>query len=221
MKFLTDKFQTIILGSNSPRRKLILKEYLGIDNLLVIKSDFKEDLDKAQYTPEEYCLLTAEHKARDIISNKILNPESQMENLLGEDRSSLLITSDSIFIHDGVVYEKPQNIKEAKEWLMNRFRNSTITAFTGVVLTVCAGSPGSQTVYQCKDGFSTTVHLWDYPEQLVDDYLARYEQEVLDVSGGIVLSTHGSFLIKGFEGCFHNAAGFPVQGFLSMVLNNF
>ena len=211
MKFLTEKFETIILGSNSARRKLILRDFLGFDDLVLMKSDFKEDLDKNLYLPEEYCLLTAEHKAKDLITGKLLNDEK----IVGNDRTWLLITCDSIFIHDGVIYEKPCDLKEAKGWLMNHFRNSSITAVTGLVLTV---GKGQQVLNQYRGGFSTIVRLWDYPERLVDDYLVRYEKEVLDVSGGIILSTHGTFLVKSYDGCFHNAAGFPVQGFLSMLI---
>ena len=211
MKFLTDQFDTIILGSNSARRKLILKEFLGIDNLIIMKSDFEENLNKALYSPEEYCLLTAEHKAKDLTSGKLLNDEK----IVGKDRTWLLITCDSIFVHDGIVYEKPHDMNEVKEWLMNRFRGSSMTAFTGLVLTI---GKGPQVLKQFRESFSTVVRLWDYPEQLVDGYLDRYEREILDVSGGIILSTHGTFLIKSYDGCFHNAAGFPVQGFISAIL---
>ena len=209
---LLSQFDLVILGSNSARRKLIFEENLGLkrdEQYITMKSDFEEDLDKSKYSPEEYCLETAHHKLLSLL------PQVQaMMTKEDKERRWLLVTADSIFIHGGKVYEKPVDRAEARHFLVDIFRNSTMLAYSGVAL---AHGIGSQVLGTMKKGFTTDVDLWDYPAEMVEEYLDKYLKKILDVSGGVVLSQEGAFMIKGYRGCFFNAAGLPVHGLLEMV----
>ena len=68
----------IILGSGSPRRKLILEEMLNIpsSSITVIKPPFAfdEDLSKDNFkTASEYCLATAIEKSKSLSNDMIIN----------------------------------------------------------------------------------------------------------------------------------------------------
>lgn len=212
MALLSD-FDLVILGSNSPRRKQIFEENLGLKrdvNYIVMKSDFGEDLDKSKYSPQEYCLETAHHKLLDLV------PKVVQKFQKDSGKRWLLVTSDSVFIHNGIIYEKPRDREEARHFIYDVFRNSAMQAYTGVAL---AYGTDEKVIGYVKSGFTTDVDLWDYPAEMVDAYLDNYLKKLLDVSGGVVLSQEGAFLIKGYRGCFFNAAGFPIHGFIQMLLD--
>ena len=51
-----------VLASNSPRRKEILSNILGL-NVRVIPSTFEENLDKSKYSPQDYVIENAKQKS--------------------------------------------------------------------------------------------------------------------------------------------------------------
>ena len=55
----------IVLASGSSRRKEILNDILGL-NVRVVPSTFAEDLDKAQFSPEDYVQENARIKALEV-----------------------------------------------------------------------------------------------------------------------------------------------------------
>lgn len=108
---------TIILGSKSPRRAELLKK---------IHLDFKQvSLNAEEIWPhdmpaDKVAVFLAELKSQAYRSQ--LHPEE------------LLITADSVVIHEGEILGKPRSYEQAKEFL-TRLSDSSHTVITGVCLT--------------------------------------------------------------------------------------
>ena len=91
----------IILASSSPRRYEIMTEQMGFDDLIIMKPNFEEDLDKQNYIkrPIEY--------ARDTCKGKTLAILDDMPSSTNS-RRKIIICADTIIVdHQDTIYEKP------------------------------------------------------------------------------------------------------------------
>ena len=101
----------IILASNSPRRRELLKEN-GVD-FTVIPSDFKEG-ENDGLTPEEYVEFLAKGKAQAVF----------------EKNGGVVIGADTVVVLDGKILGKPKDEKEAVS-MLSSLSNKTHTVMTG------------------------------------------------------------------------------------------
>ena len=93
-----------ILGSQSPRRKEILENNLGIKNFTTKASSFEENLAKDDKTPLEYVQLTSQHKGEAIIKQSKF------------DSPTIILTCDTIISCNGEVFEKPMTKERQREF---------------------------------------------------------------------------------------------------------
>ena len=111
------KNYNFILGSNSPRRKEILKD-IGL-KFSVFPSNIKENFNK-NIKLENIGAFLAEKKANAI------------KNELKEN--DILITADTTVIHNNELLSKPENTLQAKE-MLNKLSGKSHKVITGVCLT--------------------------------------------------------------------------------------
>lgn len=96
----------LILASSSPRRVAILKN-VGL-KFEQIPSCFNENYSKDNYTrPEEYAKHTSIKKARDVYKS------------LEDKSNAIVVSSDTIIIKEGTIYEKPKTREKAIETLLS------------------------------------------------------------------------------------------------------
>ena len=81
---------------------------LGFSEVAVSPSGFKEDLDKNQMSVAEYVKRTSEGKLLDKLAE--VKQEYREENVV-------LVTGDTIVVHNCKIYEKPLDETEAFEML--------------------------------------------------------------------------------------------------------
>ena len=103
LKYILDNSK-VILGSASPRRKEIM-ETLGVA-AIVMPSGVEENLDKGDYVgrPFDYSVDTAELKADDVFRKA----KDQFK-----DTNLVVVGSDTVVTHQGVIYEKPKDEDDA------------------------------------------------------------------------------------------------------------
>ncbi|KAL5411831.1 hypothetical protein PMIN03_004626 [Paraphaeosphaeria minitans] len=102
------RHKRVVLASASPRRRHLLS-ILGLKNVEVVPSTFKEDLPKS-LSPYEYVLETATEKCRDVYTREV-NDE-------GKDEPALVIAADTIIISSkGRILEKPRNPQDHLDML--------------------------------------------------------------------------------------------------------
>ena len=189
----------IILGSGSPRRKLILEEMLNIpsSSITVIKPPFDEDLSKDNFkTASEYCLATAIEKSKSLSNDMIIN-HLQVKN----NKKNLVICSDTVVDLDGKVLEKPNDENDAKI-MLSKLSNREHKVHSSVVLSI-NGNIVKNFVS------STSVKFYHLNEIDINSYVES--QEPMDKAGSYGIQAIGSQLIESINGDYYTVMGLPVH----------
>ena len=182
--------KNIILASQSPRRQDLLSD-LDI-TFEVITKPIEEDF-PSEMNPH----LIAEYLA--IKKSLAFHPK-------GEE---IIITADTVVIHNNKVLNKPKNKEEAKEMLSN-LSCSTHEVVTGVC------------IYQKNNQFSfselTKVQFKTLSKWEIDYYINNYNPS--DKAGAYGIQDWiGKIGIKSIDGCYYNVMGLPLQTLYSYLIN--
>lgn len=152
----------LILGSSSKYRKNILKKAGYVFEVLI--PDVDEKLIKTD-NPYERPLVLARAKA-DVLQNKIKEP-------------AIIITSDTVIVADGKLYEKPESEQEARQFLEEYSRGLAPQVVTALVVN------NTQTG-ECHEGVDVAkVFFKPFPPSIVEDFIKSGEAFLL--AGGFTL----------------------------------
>jgi len=174
----------IVLGSQSPRRKELLKS-AGFE-FRVLDIDYDEQIPKDYKTFEEIPVYLAEQKA---IHAK------------GLKEKDLLITADTLVFLDGKILGKPKDIDQAFE-MLSSLSGKMHQVITGVCLKY-----GQNTVL-----FSDTsnVYFKTLDAEEIEYYIENYN--VLDKAGAYGAQDWiGLTAVEKIEGSYFNVMGLPVH----------
>jgi septum formation protein len=175
--------QTLLLASNSPRRKQLLA--LGGWEFTTCPSDLDETA-LPRETPRDYVLRLAEAKAR------ASAPQTLSEQVV--------IGSDTAVIIDGDILGKPADFAEAKA-MLRRLRGRTHQVYTGIA------------VFRPVDGkFARDLCITDVPMRAYSDeeisvYVATGDP--LDKAGAYAIQHPGFQPVASMSGCFSSVMGLP------------
>lgn len=186
----------VILGTTSVPRKKVFND-LGI-NYEIIASNFEENLEKTD--PKSYVSDTCLRKFEEIIEN---NHQKTFD---------ILITCDTIIVHNNKILEKPQSNEEIFQWFKN-YSNNFVTCFTSVVIGLIQKNSENRNIVKDKIQFLTEskVLFDEMDEDLILNYIDS--KEPFNKAGGFGIQGLGSVFIKGIEGCYYNIVGFPIHNF--------
>lgn len=182
--------KSLILGSNSPRRKEILNFFsLPFEQ---IKSDFDESTVVFNSNPSLFAQETALRKAH-ILSKKF------------PDR--VILTADTIVYRNGKIFQKPENLKEAFE-MLKELSGKEHKVFTGVC------------VAKKNDFFSEVEESRVFFHDLTDSQIREYHHHFnpLDKAGGYAIQKGGNLIVKRIEGCYYNIMGLPINTVRRLLL---
>lgn len=184
IKKINSKYN-IILGSNSPRRREILKK-LGF-NFNVIVSNYDENINFKKYSAEQAVKIIAKKKSFDI-----------QQKVSAKD---LIITADTTVLVNDKVLNKPQNKKEAKEMIIE-LSNNTHKVLTGV----CLRSSNKKVCFSS----TTKVIFFEINDSEIDYYLDNFSYD--DKAGSYAVQDWlGILKVKKINGCFFNVVGMPAS----------
>ena len=176
----------IILASQSPRRYDLLK-MIGLE-FDVIPSNIDE-INHDDLPPLDYALYNAKEKAMVVAK---------------EFPDALIISADTIVIHENHILEKPIDANHAFEILarLNGNQHQVITAF---------GIMHINKNISILDFQKTEVFFRKLPSKTIKEYIDTGEP--MDKAGGYGAQGLGALLIERVEGCFYNVVGFPLGKF--------
>ncbi|BEP29931.1 nucleoside triphosphate pyrophosphatase [Helicovermis profundi] len=180
----------IILASNSPRRKEILKN-MGL-NFKTISSDIEEKVDENE-SPESIVMSLAFRKANDIF--------------VKSDKDSIIIAADTIVFYNKVI-GKPRSKKEAKE-MLRLLSDNTHYVYTGVSII--------DDKNKIIDFVKTKVVFKKLTDKQIDNYIETGEP--LDKAGAYAIQGVGSVFVDSIEGDYFNVVGLPISR-LSDILSD-
>ena len=178
------KNYNFILGSNSPRRKEILKE-IGLD-FSIYPSNIDEDFNK-EIDLEDIPVFLAEKKA------------NALKNKLKEN--DILITADTIVIYKNELLSKPENSYQAKE-MLEKLSGKSHKVITGV----CLLSKNNKSIFSSK----TIVTFNDLDKFEIEFYINKYKP--FDKAGSYGIQEWiGLIGVKKIEGSYTNVVGLPAS----------
>ena len=181
--------KTIVLASQSPRRKKLLS--LLYQEFICQPAHINEDL-PYEGNPDEYCINLALLKAKEVAK---------------EHANSLVIGSDTIVIFQNKSLGKPEDPKDA-ERILGLLSGNTHSVFTGVAL-----------LYGSKEitfSIETEVVFHELSESEIKAYVATGNP--MDKAGAYgIQDDWGAVFVKEIVGDYYNVVGFPLQAFYKMV----
>jgi len=184
----------IILGSKSPRRQALIKE-LGFDfeiRTKEVEEIYPDNLDVTD-VPEYLAKLKAVPLIATLKDNDVL------------------LTSDTVVIHEGKLLGKPQNREEAIE-MLTRLRNSSHTVITGVSLISNQKSHALST--------HTEVYFSDIDPEEIECYVDKFKP--FDKAGSYGIQEWlGHIAVEKINGCYYNVMGLPLHDIHKALKENF
>ncbi len=185
---------TIILASNSPRRRELMAQVeLEYE---VIPSDVEEVVTKT--IPSEVVLELSEQKCIDVAKGVI-------RNLPTQEYDVIVIGADTVVANDNRIYGKPANEEDAKRMLSD-LRGHSHSVFTGVTF----AKVHDKEIVETKSFYEETlVYMLDYSDYIIDMYVASGEP--LDKAGAYGIQGLGAILVDRIEGDYNNVVGLPIS----------
>ena len=175
----------IILASNSPRRKELLRG-LDIAFDVRVQPDIAEDY-PADTAPADVAVYISREKA------------NAYKDTIAENE--LVITADTVVIVGNEILGKPHDDAEAKE-MLHKISGRKHQVVTGVCLTT--------TEKQRCFSVSTDVTFKNLKEEEIDYYIETYSP--LDKAGAYGIQEWIGYIgVTALEGSYFNVMGLPVQ----------
>lgn len=188
----------IILASQSPRRKKLLKQ-LGF-GFEIQPSSVNESSNETN--PIRLVEELALKKAKDIAQK---NP------------NSFVIGSDTIVVHKGLILGKPETNAEASK-MLNNLSDTQHQVHTGVALIQTDNNSQISKTVSFTDATTVFFHKLDQLE--IDAYISTGSP--MDKAGSYGIQDDlGAVFIKRIEGDFYNVVGLPINKVYYQLKKNF
>jgi septum formation protein len=174
----------LILASESPRRKLLLKS-LGL-SFEVIPSKIDEAVDET--VPIEETVKKLAFEKADYVAKSINYP-------------AIIIGCDTTVVIDGRSLGKPENFDDACRMLkLLSGRWHTVMSGMAVIDNV-----ENKTIIDCV---SSEVLFKELSDEEISSYIKTGEP--MDKAGAYAIQGVGSIFVKSISGCYYNIVGLPV-----------
>ncbi|WP_080127119.1 Maf-like protein [Chlamydia suis] len=174
----------LILGSSSERRKAVLENFRL--PFICVSPNFDERSIVYSGDPFEYTRELAWNKANAIRSRGFSD--------------ALIISADTVVVHKGEVFNKPESEEHAVE-MLRALSGSSHSVITTLVLM------HNEKVVSAAD--TTLVSFIDIPSQHLKTYVRAFSS--LKRCGGYCVQDGGGLIIKQIEGCVYNIQGLPIK----------
>ena len=175
----------IILASNSPRRKILLKR-LGLQ-FKVVPADIDETQISTKIKPKKYCILLAKLKT---------------EKISFKYPKSLILCADTIVVIKNKILNKPRNKNEAQE-MLNSLSNNLHEVHTGV----CIINIEKNIYHSFCD--TSKVEFNKLTEEEISYYIENFKP--FDKAGAYGIQDWSSVFVKKINGCYDNIVGLPIS----------
>ncbi len=174
----------IILASQSPRRKQLLK-LLGLD-FKSIPSEIEEKLNP-RYQPRRQVEVLSLEKAQDV-AKKLQN--------------SIVIAADTMVFVEGEIMGKPKDVQDAKRMLkkLSGTKHSIVTGLTLIDT-------------ETKKTVTKSVETYVWFKKLNDKEIKSFiqKEKPFDKAGAYAMHELGAIFVEKIEGDFFGAVGLPLH----------
>jgi len=171
----------IILASNSPRRKELLR-LAGVD--FEVRSANVEEV-TTKVKPEEVVMDLSLLKARAVQSS---------------NSNRIIIAADTVVAFESQILGKPKDQEDAFR-MLSELSGRTHQVYTGV--TIISSDGDFNTFFEC-----TEVTMYENSPELIKEYIAT--NEPMDKAGAYGIQGKGAILVKEIRGDYNNVVGLPL-----------
>lgn len=173
--------KSLILASQSPRRKKLLENLLGKNTFLCIPSQSEETFEKKEI--DQALLKVAKAKGVEVFE---------------KHRDALVLSADTIVVDNGRILGKPKSLEEAFETLQSLSGKKHLVK-TGIVL-LGGKSPKEKVV-------TTEVFFKNLSKEKIMEYVSQ--KSCLDKAGSYGIQD--TDFVDHLEGSYSNVVGLPLQ----------
>lgn len=179
----------IILASNSPRRKELLK--LIIPEFDIIPSNINETLEEG---------VTLEERIKNLAYQKA---KSVFENTTG---NRIIIGADTIVSKDDKIYGKPKDKANAKQMIKELIQGDRIhRVITGLAIII----EESGKIREYKTSETTKVYLKEMEDEEIEKWINT--GKAIDKAGAYAIQGEFSVFIEKIEGNYTSVVGLPIN----------
>ncbi len=181
--------RTIILASNSPRRKEILKN-LGL-SFVVVSPDIKE------YSPYK----TPHKIVTDIAAKKALRVSEKIGR-----KNALIISADTIVVLKGEIIGKPTSRRDAVR-ILSKLSGTKHKVYTGIAILEKRSG-------KLLSGYALSgVKM----RRLTEGEIIGVSKKHLDKAGGYAVQEKSDAFVEKIEGDYFNVVGLPLKLLAAML----
>lgn len=188
---------TIYLASQSPRRREILKA-AGYEPIII--GSFSEiDIIGKKYSKELVCEC-AKAKSEAAYNNYFTKLSDE------EKKDSIIVTSDTVVVNNGIIYGKPKDKDDAVKILR------TLSGKAHIVATAICLVKDDKFITDIEE---TKVYFKDYGDKDILEYIES--SSPFDKAGSYGIQDAGFTFVEKIEGNLDNVIGFPMKLFKKML----
>lgn len=189
----------LILASESPRRKDLLQKAGFFFHVFSVK--VSENLDK-NLTLDEQIITIARRKAEAAVQS--FKPL--------KSQNFIFLSADTMVIHDGEPLGKPQNPKQAAEFLGRLSGTDHLVKTSVVLIEALPLVRGSLSLRQSRviEGIETTKVIFKHlSDKQIKEYIASGDP--MDKAGAYGIQGGGGLFVEKIVGPFDNVVGLPMD----------
>lgn len=194
-----DKKYSLILGSQSPRRKELLGWMKVPFEIICSDADESSNIED----PREMVEAIALRKAKAVFEL------CATKEGFGKTFFPLVVTADTIVCLNKVVYGKPKDVNDARR-MLRELSGKDHKVLTGV--TILALNPENNKIKERVFSCATHVVFDHITDDILENYLASGES--LDKAGSYGIQGQTLTFISHLEGSYSNVVGFPLSHFI-------
>jgi septum formation protein len=185
------KYPTIILASNSPRRKELLREILPDTEFTIIGSNIPEKPYESE-DGEAFCLRMAEEKASFVAATHASRVS----------KNAIVIGADTIIWFDRKIIGQPRDASDAAR-ILRELSGCCHEVITGVAVLT--------TMQERVNRFAVSTKVWfkDLNDQVIEKYVGSGEP--MGKAGAYAIQGTGKDLVDKVDGSYTNVIGLPVD----------
>ena len=189
----------VILASSSKTRINYLKRHF--DRIVVVKHKIDEKKIKEEHLEINFMDLVR------LLAKK--KAESIMENY----SKNVIIGSDQILVCEGKLVNKPENLLEAKENLINlRGKRHTLISSLYVI---------KNKKFYFQETKEAKILFKKITKKKIDDYLSEQKKEVLKSVGSYRIEDNRKYnFLKILKGDYETIIGFPLKNFIKKFMKD-
>ena len=198
MKLYTDHKQ-VILASSSETRINYLKQHF--DKILVVPHKIDEKKIKEEYLETNFTNLVQ------------LLAKKKAKSVMEDYSKNVVIGSDQVLVCEGKLIDKPENLSDAKENLINLIgKRHTLISSLYVI---------KNKKFYFEETKEAEMLFKKIPRKKIDDYLSEQKKEVLKTVGSYRIEDNSKYnFLKILKGDYETILGFPLKNFIKKFMKD-